>query len=158
MRRISSRNTFFLKRIVPIIMFGFLVFVFWHLLVRGQDPGPPMWFIVLMLPFSFVIAYGALKHTVFDLVDVVFDEGESLLVRNKNREERISLSDIEVASYMLFGARVILTLKRPSTFGTEIVFLPLQEPFPFVKNAAIKRLIQKINERRIAQVGAAPGI
>jgi hypothetical protein len=66
-------------------MFGFLVFIF-GLMIGGQDPDLPLWFVIPMVPLSFIIFYFAMKHTVFDLVDAVFDEGESLLIRNKNRE------------------------------------------------------------------------
>jgi hypothetical protein len=130
-------------------MFGFLVFIF-GLMIGGQDPDLPLWFVIPMVPLSFIIFYFAMKHTVFDLVDAVFDEGESLLIRNKNREERISLSDIDEVSYAPFGARMTLTLKRLGTFGTEIAFLPLMELLPFVKNPAVRRLIKKIKERGTA--------
>jgi hypothetical protein len=151
MRRISSRDTYFLKRIFPIIVSVVFVFVFGDYfieVIRGQDKGPPVWFMILMVPFTFVIGYFAMKKTAFDLVDAVFDEGESLLVRNNNQEERISLSDIDEASYSLFGARMTLTLKRPSVFGTEIAFLPKTGFATFIKSAEMKDLIRKIEAQR----------
>ena len=150
-QRVSSRNTFFFKRIVPFIWFGGLAFVFGQFFIRGQDPGPPIWFMILMAPLRLVIGYFAMKKTVFDLVDEVFDEGESLLVRNKSQEERIPLSDISDVSYMPLGARVTLTLRKPSILGTEISFLPTTSNIPFVRTAAIRNLIKKINAQRAGE-------
>jgi hypothetical protein len=148
-RRISSGDTFFLKRIFPIIMAGFLIFVFGDYFIgvmRGQDKGPPVWFMIMMAPLTAIIAYGAIKKTALDLVDEVFDEGDSLLVRSKNQEGRIPLSDISEVSYM--ASRVTLTLRKSSAFGAEIAFLPKTGFATFIKSAEMKDLIKKIEAQR----------
>lgn len=149
MRRISSRDTFFFKRIFPIIVSGIFIFVFADYfigVIRGQDKGPPVWFMILMAPFTAIISYGAIKKVALELVDEVFDEGDSLLVRNKGQEERISLSDISSVSYM--ASRVTLALRKSSIFGAEIAFLPKTGFATFIKSAEMKDLIKKIEAQR----------
>jgi len=84
-----------------------------------------------------------------DLVDEVFNEGDAFLVRNKDQEDRISLSDIAAVRFgsFLFPTRVTLSLKRPSIFGTEIVFV-LPDYIPYVKYVPIKELFERINAQR----------
>ena len=114
--------------------------------MRGQDKGPPVWFMILMAPLTAIIFYGAVKKVALDLVEEVFDQGDSLLVRNKGREERIPLSDISEVSYM--ASRVTLTLKKSSTFGAEIAFLPKTGFATFIKSAEMKDFIKKIEAQR----------
>jgi hypothetical protein len=151
MRRISSRNTFYVKRIVPIIMVGFLILVlgdYFIGIIRGQDKGLPVWFMILMVPFSAIIFYCAINKVALDLVDEVFDEGDSLLIRNKGQEARISLSDILSVSYM--ASQVTLTLKKSSIFGAEIAFLPKTGFATFMKSTEMKDLIRKVEAQRAA--------
>ena len=146
MRRISSRDTLFQKRIFPIIMAGFLIFVFGDYFIgtiRGQDKGPPVWFMILMVPFTAIIFYGAMKKVAFELVDEVFDEGHSLLVRNNGQEERISLSDISSINYS--AAWVTLSLRKSSIFGAEIAFSPKTGFATFIKSAEYSRKTSRFN-------------
>ena len=101
---------------------------------------------ILMAPFTAIISYGAIKKVALELVDEVFDEGNSLLVRDKGQEERISLSDISSVSYM--ASRVTLTLRKSSIFGAEIAFLPKTGFATFIKSAEMKDLIKKIEAQR----------
>lgn len=149
MRRISSRDTFFVKRIFPIILFGIFTFIFGDYVVgviRGQDKGPPVWFMILMVPFSAVILYGVMKKIALDLADEVFDEGDSLLVRNAGQEERIPLSDISKVRYSM--AQATLILKKSGIFGAEIAFMPKTGFASFIKSAEMKNLIKKIEAQR----------
>jgi hypothetical protein len=79
-------------------------------------------------------------------VDEVFDEGDSLVVRNKGQEERISLSDISCVNYM--SPWVTLTLSKPSIFGAEIAFRPKTGFATFLKSREMKDLIKKIEAQR----------
>ena len=60
------------------------------------------------------------------------------------------LPDIERAGYTsLFNPmRVTLSLRRPTSFGTQIAFLAPAGVLPFVKNADIKALFKKIEAQR----------
>jgi hypothetical protein len=122
---ISSRNTFFLKRVFPFILFGGLALVVTVTLCaprRGDFPYPALIGPVGMaLVFAFV-----LKRFVFDLADEVVDTGDALVVRFGADEERISLAQIINVSYagMTNPRRITLTLRHPGRFGREIVFSP----------------------------------
>ena len=99
-RQISSKLTFYYKRIFPIIWFGLLV-VFLVMAVLGitstNDSFPAMPLIVPIV--MAVVGYTFMKKLVFDLVDEVFDDGNALVVRNGGKEDRIALSNIVNVSY-----------------------------------------------------------
>ena len=79
MTQISSRLTFFYKRVFPIFWFGFLALfmigptvISWN---TGRAPNP----MFLIMPiFMMVFGYFIMKKMVFSLVDEVFDAGDAL--------------------------------------------------------------------------------
>jgi hypothetical protein len=79
MRRISSKWTFFYKRVFPIILFSFLVL-----------------FVAITV---FAGGHSIMKKLIFDLVDEVWDDGRALIVKNDDREERIPFADIKNVNY-----------------------------------------------------------
>jgi hypothetical protein len=123
---ISSKMTFFYKRISPIIWFGLLaVFILVGLLKGGGS------FLVVTVLLA-IVSYRFMKRMVFNLVDEVFDVGDALLVRSGGREERIALADIKNVNYSphMSPPQVTLSLRRLTVFGDTIVFLPPVRP-PF---------------------------
>jgi hypothetical protein len=153
MRRISSRTTFFYKRIFPIIWFGFLAFFmatpFLAPWIGGTASGSPIGF--LLLPaFMMVAGYFMMKKLVFDLVDEVLDAGDALVIRNGSLEERIVLSDIVNVGYspMANPQRVTLSLRSPSQFGDRISFCPPVSFMPFSTSPIIDELIKRIDAAR----------
>src|ERR1700688_501715 len=123
MRRISSRMTFFNKRVFPVIWLGFLILIIGGALFSGAGPNVTGQFPFLILP-AIMIAFGyfIMKKLVFNLVDEVWDDGDTLVIKNRAEEERIALSDIKNVSYSPFmnPPRVTLSLRRPTVFGDEI--------------------------------------
>jgi hypothetical protein len=160
MRRISSKTTFFYKRIFPIIWFGFLVFFmatpFLAPWIGGTTSGSPIGF--LLLPaFMIVAGYFMMKRLVFDLVDEVLDAGDALLIRNGHIEERIALSDIINVGYSPIAnpPRVTLSLRNPSMFGDQVSFCAPVSLMPsFSTSPIIGELIKRIDAAR--RVGPAP--
>jgi hypothetical protein len=151
MRRISSRATFWYKRVFPIIWFGFLaafiaigVFASAH-----NDRSQLMPFIVLPALMA-VAGYFIMKKLVFDLADEVWDDGAALIVRDKGREDRIALSNIMNVSYSQFlnPPRVTLMLRQPSNFGSEISFSAPVRYIPFAKSPLIEDLIRRVDAAR----------
>src|SRR4051794_6103833 len=121
MRRISSRTTFFYKRVFPVIWFGFLALFIVFGVLWSATPSP----ILLIMPaIMMIIGYIIMRRIVFDLVDEVWDAGDTLIVRNRGREERVSLTDIMNVGYapLMNPPRVTLSLRRPSVFGNQITF------------------------------------
>jgi hypothetical protein len=110
---------------------------------------PSMWPLLLAMLAVLLVGYWLMKRVLFDLVDEVFDNGDALLVKNRDQEERVSLSDIAEIRYgSLFNPlRVTLSLKRPSIFGVEIAFLR-PAGFPLVGSAAIRDLTKRIDAQR----------
>jgi hypothetical protein len=87
---------------------------------------------------------------VFDLVDEVWDDGDTLVIKNRAEEERIALSDIKNVSYSPFmnPPRVTLSLRRPTVFGDEITFGAPMRIVPFSTSPIINDLIDRIDLAR----------
>ena len=124
MQRISSRNTFFTKRVFPVIWFGFLVFMVAVPLTAKNAKGHLPISFFLFPAFMAAVGYFILKKLVFDLADEVTDAGDALIVRFGSDQQRIPLSEISNISYayMMNPPRVTLTLRTPSQFGKEVSF------------------------------------
>ena len=151
MRRISSRSTFVYKRVFPLIFFGILVVFLTFMLLGTQRAGQtPPWpaFIIPVVAFAFV--FFVMKKMVFDLVDEVLDAGDALIVRNRGQEERIAFSDIMNVSYSPFVSppRVVLSLRRPSIFGSQVAFCAPLRFVPFTTSPIVDELIQRIDAAR----------
>jgi hypothetical protein len=155
MRAISSRMTFFYKRIFPIIWFGFLLFFmaipFVAPLIGVSISGSPMAFL-LMPAFMIVVGYFSMKKLVFYLVDEVLDAGDGLVIRNGHLEERVALSDIMNVGYSQFmnPPRVILSLRNPGMFGNQVSFCAPASLLPFSTSPIIDELIKRIDAARTA--------
>ena len=151
MRRLSSKSTFFNKRVFPAIWFGFIG-LFVVVSVAGmiaKNEFPLQFLIVPVLMAAF--GYFMMKHLVLDLVDEVWDAGNELIVKNNRQEERIQLSNIMNVSHMTFmnPPRITLTLRQPCRFGKEVTFSPPVGLFAFFsKNPIATELIERIDAVR----------
>jgi hypothetical protein len=151
MRRLSSRMTFFYKRIFPIMFFGlilsFIAFALFSALSSGQSP--PLPFLIAPM-IVLAVVYFVMKKLVFDLVDEVLDGGDALIVRNGGQEERVTLSDIMNVSYspLVSPPRVTLMLRRPSIFGSEVTFCAPIRLMPLSPSPIISDLIRRIDAQR----------
>ena len=150
MTRISSRQTFFTKRILPRLL---LVVVTIPILLaftvgRGQPPLQLLFFPVIMLPVFFVI----FRKLVWDLMDEVYDGGDYLLVKNGGKEERIPFSNImNVSSTLMVNPpRITLRLVTPGRFGKELTFSPVRPLTlnPFTRNQIAENLIERVDRAR----------
>jgi hypothetical protein len=155
MQQLSSRSTFFYKRIFPLFWFGFAGIFFVVLLVASRTNGGPPLFLLVVPVFLLVLGYFIMKTFIWDLADQVFDAADALIVRFGNEEDRISLSNIMNVSYayMVSPPRVTLTLRVPGRFGSEISFTPpssLHVFWPLKKNPLIAELIQRVDAARPA--------
>ena len=149
--------TFFNKRVFPALWFGFLILFIAAPLVAGgsRNATPPLPFFigpVVMIIFGYFI----MKKLVFDLVDEVWDNGDSLVIKNRGEEQRVALSDIKNVSYSPFinPPRVTLSLRRSTVFGDEIAFNPPTRIVPFSRSPVINDLIDRIDLAR--QKGLSP--
>jgi hypothetical protein len=150
MRKLTSKTTFFHKRIFPFIWFGFLsAFLGVGLFANVSGHGPGIMFIVVPM-FMAAFGYFIMKKLVWDLFDEVFDEGTTLLFRNKGKEIRVSLRDIKNVSYstMTNPPRVTLSIRYKTDLGDELSFSPPASWIPFKKNKDIEELIDRIDKAR----------
>jgi hypothetical protein len=151
MKRISSSWTFFYKRVFPIFWFGLcavlLILPLLGMPISGRAPLAP---IILgpavMIVFGFVI----MRKLIFDLMDEVWDDGDSLLVRNRGEEQRVALADIKNVSYTQFmnPPRVVLSLRRKTAFGDQIAFCAPVRFVPLASSPVISDLINRIDTAR----------
>jgi hypothetical protein len=150
MHKISSGNTFFYKKVFPVIWFGtaaILVAVVFILQRVGANLPIP----VLVAPIIVgVISFVAMKKFSVDLVDEVWDAGDTLVVKWKNEEDHIPLAGIINISYSAFTnpKRATLTLRHPGRFGKEITFCPITKASFSPKNPIIDDLIERVDRAR----------
>jgi hypothetical protein len=154
-KRISSRNTFFMKRVFPLLWFGCLalfVLIALNAARHGVKSTPAA--VIFIVPLVMLIfGYLLMRRLVFDLADEVYDEGDALRVRFGSQEERIALADIINISYagLTNPPRVTLTLRQPGSFGREVTFSPVQRIFgPLLRttNPIVTDLIERVDAAR----------
>ena len=151
MKRISSSWTFFYKRVFPLMWFGFLLIFLSIPIFVGQAKNSPPAFAMFIVPvFMIVGGYFIMRKLIFDLVDQVWDEGDSLLVKNRGEEQRIGLADIKNVNYtpLMSPPRVVLSLRRTTVFGDQIAFCAPVRVVPFASSPVIADLIDRIDHAR----------
>lgn len=146
MRRISSKMTWWNKKAVPTLWFGFLaVFTcFWiPAVLQGQVPA-----FTLLGPIGMaVFAYLLMRALVFCLVDEVWLDGDDVIVRNRGEEDRFPIANIANVdcAFLTNPERITLTLRTPTHFGREIAFSPPQRLFPFGRHPIARELVARIH-------------
>jgi hypothetical protein len=148
---ISSQMTFFHKRVFPVIWFGFIGISALVTVSARQTPRGPG--LVPLLPLLCMAGVGfvLMKKLVFDLVDEVWDEGSSLLIKNKGYEVRVALAEIMNISHTRFvnPPRVTLSLRHSSSLGAEISFLPPMKFIHFARSPLVDDLIRRVDAARL---------
>lgn len=151
MKLISSKMLFWHKRIFPVLWFGFVaVFVVFGLM-HGTVKADPM---QLVMPcFMAGVGFLIFRNLIWNLVDRVYDCGDSLLILNRGEECRIALSDIMnvSASTMMNPPRITLRLVRDSRFGKTIAFMPKRAATinPFASSAVADDLMERVDKARV---------
>ena len=126
MKQISSQSTYLYKKLFPKFFYGFiLIFVVIAHIAMVKSGEVEVFFYLIPLSMA-VISYVALNMLVFDLVDEVWDCGDSLEFKNKDVEERVPLSEIINLSLTAFSSppRITVTLRNEGKLRKEIVFSP----------------------------------
>ena len=151
MQRISSKTTYFHKRIFPIFVIGFPLVIVTLVSWANRNSRNPVPLPVFLIPaFIGAFFFFVFKKLIFDLVDEVWDAGDMLVVRNKGQEDRILLSDIINVSYSQFvnPPRVTLMLRTPSLFGDKVSFSPPASIFPLSSSPIVDELIRRVDGAR----------
>ena len=148
MQRISSRMTFFYKRIFPLMMVGFLLLFIATPIASGRFPTFPF----ILFPLIMVaIGYFVMDRLIWDMVDEVWEAGDALIVRNKRQEDRIPLAAVMNVNYSPFinPPRVTLKLRTPSAFGDTVTFCAPVRFMPFSDIPMVDELIRRIDAARL---------
>jgi len=160
MERISSGQTFFMKRVFPVIWLGFvgagvavaITASFSHTAVPARGGPPPVIFMsfpVLMLIIGVVL----FRKLLWDLADSVDESRDFLLVRRGSIEQRVPFAGVLNVSMSQFTnpPRLTLRLRTAGPLGDEIVFIPKAPGIrwnPFKRNEIAERLIRRVDEAR----------
>ena len=150
MKKISSRQTFFLKKVFPVLWYGILCIAVGIALANGAFGKDPEFIVAPAL--MAVLGYFIMKKMIWGLMDEVYDCGDSLLVRNRGEQESVPLVNIMnlSASTATNPPRITLRLVKPGKFGNEIAFTPAT-PFtfnPFAKNPVAEDLMARVDAAR----------
>ena len=146
MRQLSSRMTFWHKRVFPAVSVGFLAL--WTSLAVPAIIKGGMPVFALLIPIGLaVFGYFFMRWLVFPLADEVFLDGDDLLVRKNDLEARIPVRQIiNVDSSMMTNPeRITLSLREPCVFGHEIIFSPIHRFHLFSRHPIAEELIARAN-------------
>lgn len=153
-RQISSTDTSWWKHVFPTISFAFLGLaalisaLIGFAIVRGVME-PDGWQLLPVPVFAMIFGSLYFRHVVYDLVDAVFDGGDSLVFRKDGEEVGVPLSDVAAVVSPVPGKpmRVELILRSDTPLGRKVAFLP-KRPFtlnPLASNPIIDDLIERID-------------
>lgn len=143
MKKLTSGSTYLQKRVFPVI-FGCVAGLM-ALPISNQASAIPLVLAILIGLITGFLATKFAMHLTSQYVDEVYDAGDCLVIRKRGIEESIDLRDIqEVCSSIMSPAGVWLHLRRDSSFGWSIKFLPGSSLFAFSKLA--KSLNNRIKE------------
>ncbi|MGC8774709.1 MAG: hypothetical protein ACP5R6_05565 [Chlorobaculum sp.] len=148
MKKISG-STFYFKKVLPGIWFGFLSFFFVSSLLSGAAEKTPM--LIVVPTIMAVFGYFLFKMLMWDLVDEVYDLGNKLLFRNNGREQRVNLRDIVNIGYSQMSSspeRIVVTVRNEGPLGKELAFNPPTRLFTFSKNPLVQELIERVDRAR----------
>jgi len=145
MRQLSSKSTFFTKRIFPAIWLGFVAIFGITSVLSGAVSKDPMFVVVPV--FMAVAGLIFFRGLLWKLADSVSDHGDYLVVRRGGVEAKVPLANVMNVSASSFSnpKTISLRLIQPSTLGQEISFIP-STPFtlnPLAKLAVAEELMER---------------
>jgi hypothetical protein len=149
-KRISSKQTAFMKKVLPFLLVAAALVPAVALHAEGRTiplgAFAPAILIAIVLAFIF-------PRLVWGLADEVYDGGDYLLVKRGRLEDRIALADIMNVSVtmMVNPPRITLRLVRPGKFGDEVSFAPVKPMTlnPFARSAIADDLITRVDAARV---------
>jgi len=121
---ISSRGTFFIKYVSPVLAVCFLAV--WSVMALRSGPVEEVWMFPMFAVAILAIWTFAYYRYLWTLADEVEDGGNFLRVRRRSEEQRVRFEDIINVAFerQQGGRRAVLRLARSGAFGDRIVFIP----------------------------------
>ena len=122
MKKISSDFGNFFKY-VYIVIYIVLFPLFWLVLQPSWYP-QKLEMAVILSDIAVVATALFLYLFLWPIVDQVFDEGDTLLVKRRGTILRIPISEAESINQRFLDFRVLLNLKQSCRFGKKVIFFP----------------------------------
>lgn len=146
-RLLSSRLTYFYKRVFPVVwILTFSAGTFFLWIYNYEGTSSFKWFVlVCLLGGSIFLRWFSVRLKVVSL------QGEQIVVSDYRSKETISLRQIEeVTETRIWNPKLIkLRLNRPGRWGDEIVFIaPIRFQFIFSNHPLVKELRHMIQTTR----------
>ncbi|MEP6940549.1 MAG: hypothetical protein ABI846_12365 [Rudaea sp.] len=160
MQRISSGQTFFMKRIFPCLWLGVigigLVVAIFAPISATRNPAvhvPPPYFFLIVPVIMLIFGVVLFRKLLWDLADSVDDARDYLLVRRGSVEQRVMLANVMNVSMSQFTnpPRLTLRLRKAGPLGDEIVFIPKSTGLrmnPFRRNEIAESLMRRVDAVR----------
>ena len=151
MNKVSS-SPFFHKKVFPILWFGFLAF--FALTIFTPLPKEINLDDMMLYAAPFLMAafgYFLLKKIVFDLIDEVYEEGETLIFKNKGKTVRVDFREVREVKYKahMNPPKVTISLRRETELGSQLSFRPLKNSaFLKKENPEVLDLIDRIDKAK----------
>ncbi len=147
MKKISG-STFMFKKLIPGIVFVFLGFGIIAPFIPGSEKIPITLLIapILMGCAAFIF----FKKTVWDLADVVYDNGDELIFIKGNKKQSVSFKEIINISYPSFNSpqRIEVSVRNIGPIGKDLVFRPPMHYNFFVKDPFIIDLVERVDRAK----------
>lgn len=151
MTKISS-SPFFYKRVFPAIWVGFLAFFMLSGFIPGSNlKGAENLMFIIWSAFVGAVGFFVMKKLVFDLLDEVYEEGETLIFKNRGKTVMVSFNDIKNVNYQSFGSppKVTISIRHETELGNDLSFCPVRKMSLFKRqNPEILALIDRIDEAK----------
>jgi hypothetical protein len=145
MRDLSSRMTLFYKAFLPSVWIGVFAFATIQTFL-GRDSWESRWILLAITVGGTTVLYWLGMR----LKRVRLDD-DALLVSNYRREVRVPLREVErvTGSVFLNPEIVWLHFRRPTEFGTRIVFAPRVRPWRgFTPHPIVAELRELVEQAR----------
>ena len=152
MKKISRDESFFWRKVDPKISFVFLGFIFLVqiglFIVQGRTKENVYGLIIAASLITAELLYR--KIFVFDIIDEVFEDGESLVFRQRGKTARVLFSEIEKIHYETLWRpqKVTVTVSRKTELGRVLRFYPPRVGWLYEYDQDVKALIDRIDEAK----------
>lgn len=105
---------------------------------------------VLVPVLMLILAYIYFNHFIRDLIDDVYDEGDSLLFRKGDKEQRVFLKDIVNINHRTINAleRIEIQVRTDGELGKLLAFTPPMRMNHLVKPPIVTDLIERVDNER----------
>jgi hypothetical protein len=124
MQVLSTAHSMFVTRVLPfIVVAGACGWAYWP---KRNEGAEPLIFALVFLVIANLIMYRTLRNGLWRKADVVEDRGDRLVVTRWKTTIEVPLSQVQEIMRIptLGGMEIIIILKTPCAFGSEIAFFP----------------------------------